>query len=229
MASNAPDGALRVRLWDHLQSAFEIETSLPLSTRVANAKSAALAHYAARTLSDLLKPDEETGSLSLPGEAWKRLAALFSKGNPDFSAIVIAQAELIARAVAEAAQNGTLASDDKAELVTRVREQIKELPPELRSMAMKQALKSGDAAIIGLLASGTSLVGVGIAVKLAGFGAYIFAAQAAAIIPSWAVRPPFRCCLFSPTRFSSALPCWEEPTLQVGMSKAHMQSGCHRT
>ena len=49
---------------------------------------------------------------------------------------------------------------------------------------MKQALKSGDAAIIGLLASGTSLVGVGIAAaKLAGFGAYIFAAQAAAIIP----------------------------------------------
>ena len=84
MASNAPDGALRVRLWDHLQSAFEIETSLPLSTRVANANYAALAHYAARTLSDLLKPDEETGSLSLPGEAWKRLAALFSKGNPDF-------------------------------------------------------------------------------------------------------------------------------------------------
>jgi hypothetical protein len=183
MASNATVGALRVRLWDHLLSAFEIETSLPLSTRVANAKSAALAHYAARTLSDLLKPDDETGGLSLPGEAWKRLTALFSKSNPDFSAIVIAQAELVARAVAEAAQNGTLAFDDKAELVERVRAQIEELPPELRSKAMEQALKSGDAAIIGLLASGTSLVGVGIAVKLAGFGAYIFAAQAAAIIP----------------------------------------------
>jgi hypothetical protein len=81
-------------LWDHLLSAFEIETSLPLSTRVANAKSADLAHYAARTLSDLLKPEEETGSLLLPGEAWKRLTALFSKGNPDFSAIVIAQNSL---------------------------------------------------------------------------------------------------------------------------------------
>jgi hypothetical protein len=157
MVSNATDGSLRVRLWDHLLSAFEIETSLPLSTRVANAKSAHLAHYAARTLSDLLKPEEETGSLSLPGEAWKRLTALFSKGNPDFSAIVIAQAELIARAVAEAAQNGTLASDDKAELVKRVREQIKELPPELRSKAMEQALKSGDAATIGLLAAKTTL------------------------------------------------------------------------
>lgn len=183
MASNVTDGALRVRLWDRLLSAFKIETSLPLSTRVANAKSADLAHYAARMFSDLLKPEAETASLSLPGAAWKRLTVLFSKRNPDFSAIVIAQAELIARAVAEAAQNGTFASGDKAELVKRVRAQIEELPPELRSEAMEQALKSGDAAIIGLLASGTTLVGVGIAVKLAGFGAYILAAQAAAIVP----------------------------------------------
>lgn len=183
MATGATDGALRARLWDHLQSSFEIEASLPLSTRVANARSADLSYHAALTLADQLKSDEETKSLSLPGEAWKRLTALFSKGKPDFSAIVVAQAELIARAVAEAAKNGTLADDDKTELVKRVREQIEDLPPELRSMAMEQALKSGDTAIIGLLASGTSLVGVGIAVKLAGFSAYIFAAQAAAIIP----------------------------------------------
>lgn len=183
MVSNATDGALRVRLWDHLLSAFEIEASLPLSTRVANVKSADLAHHAALTLSDQLKSEKEAESLSSPGKVWKRLTAIFSKGEPDFSAIVVAQAEIIARAVAEAAQNGTLAANDKAELVKRVREQIEELPPELRSEAMERALKSGDTAIIGLLASGTSLVSVGIAVKLAGFSAYIFAAQAAAIIP----------------------------------------------
>ena len=183
IASSARDGALRARLWDHLQSSFEIEASLPLSTRVANTNSAELAHHAALTLADQLKSEVETESFSFNAEAWKRLTSLFSKQKPDFSAIVVAQAEIVARAVAEAAQNGTLADYDKIELVKRVREQIEELPPELRSKAMEQALKSGDTAIISLFASGTSLVGVGIAVKLAGFSAYIFAAQAAAIIP----------------------------------------------
>jgi hypothetical protein len=183
MTSKATDGALRVRLWDHLLSAFEIEASLPLSTRVANAKSVDLAYHAALTLSDQLKSEKEAENRSLPEEAWKRLTAIFSKGEPDFSAIVVARAEIMARAVAEAAQRGALGDDDKAELAKRVREQIEELPPELRGMALEQALKSGDTAIIGLLASGTSLVGMGIAVKLAGFSAYIFAAQAAAIIP----------------------------------------------
>lgn len=183
MTSKATDGALRVRLWDHLLSAFELEASLPLSTRVATAKSVDLAYYAALTLSDQLKSKEETENRSFAEEAWKRLTGIFSKGEPDFSALVVAQAEIMARAVAEAAQRGALADHDKAELVKRVREQIEQLPPELRSKALEQALSSGDTAIIGLLASGTSLVGVGIAVKLAGFSAYILAAQAAAIIP----------------------------------------------
>lgn len=180
MASDATDRALRVRLWVHLLSTFDIDTRLPLSTRAANACSATLAHCAAGSLS--LETEEEAGS-SMLREARKRLLARFSRATPDFSEVVIAQADLVARAVANAAQEGTLAADDQAELVRRVRAQIEQLPPELRSGAMEQALKSGDTAIISLLASGTSLLGVGIVVKLAGFSAYIFAAQAAAIIP----------------------------------------------
>jgi hypothetical protein len=183
MASKASDAALRVRLWHHLLSAFDIEPSLPLSTRVANVKSAALAHAAARTLAKQQQPEEEADSHSLPAGAWKRAKAIFTKQPPDFGAVVIAQADRIARAVAEAAAKGGVAAADQAELAEKVRAQIEDLPPELRSEAMEEALRSGDTALIGLLASGTSLLGVGIAVKLAGFSAYILAAQAAAVIP----------------------------------------------
>ncbi len=183
MASDAPDRALRARLWVHLLAPFGIETPLPLSTRTANACSAALAHCAAETLVLKPEPEQEGDRASFLGGAWRRVKAPFCRNRPDFSAVVIAQAELIARAVADAAQRGALADDDQRELVRRMRAQLEDLPPELRNDAMEQALKSGDAAIIGLLASGTSLLGVSVVVNLAGFSAYILAAQAAAIIP----------------------------------------------
>lgn len=44
-------------------------------------------------------------------------------------------------------------------------------------------MKSGDATALTVLTTGSSLVGVGIAVELAGFSAYILAAQASAILP----------------------------------------------
>ncbi|MDZ3837454.1 MAG: hypothetical protein U0S49_08785 [Rhodospirillales bacterium] len=169
MASDPPDRALRVRLWVQLLSPFGIETPLPLSTRTANACSAALAHCAAETL--VLKPEPEQDGSSFLAGAWKRVSARFGRGRPDFSAVVIAQAEITARAVADAAQRGALAADDQSELVRRMRAQIEDLPPELRNEAMEQALRSGDAAIIGLLASGTSLLGVSVVVNLAGFSA----------------------------------------------------------
>lgn len=183
MASAETDEALRARLWDHLLASFDIEASLPLSSRVANNKAAELAYHAARTLPDQLDQGDNEVSRSYGGEAWKRLSALFSKRNADFSAIVIAQAELLARLVSDAAERDMLSESDKAQLAEKIRSQIEQLPPELRNQAMERALNSGDKALVGLLASGSSLVGVGIAVNLAGFSAYILAAQAAAIIP----------------------------------------------
>lgn len=184
MISDASEGALRIRLWDHLLSAFEIGPAIPLSTRTANSKSAEIGQRAARFLADSLKPDIDGDALArLPQEAWQRLKGLISSERPDFSAIVIAHASLMVRAIAETAQNGTLPPQAKAVLVAQVRAQLEELPPELRNNAVDHALKSGDRAILGLLATGAPLVGIGIAVKVAGFSAYIMAAQASAIIP----------------------------------------------
>ena len=56
-------------------------------------------------------------------------------------------------------------------------------PPELRDRSVEEALKAGDATALTVLTTSSSLVTLGIAVELAGFGAYILAAKASAILP----------------------------------------------
>lgn len=183
MASPATDGALRARLWDHLLSAFSIDAGLPLSSRVANTMAADLAHRAAEVRADQFNKENDPIKRSPMAAAWRHVTSLFSKDKVDFSTIVVAQARLVASAVATAAKQGALGEIEKAELIRHVKAQIEQVPPALRSDALEKVLESSDKAILGLVASGSSLIGVGVAVKLAGFGAYIFAAQAAAIIP----------------------------------------------
>ena len=48
---------------------------------------------------------------------------------------------------------------------------------------MEQAIRSGEWAVAASLLSSGSLAGLGIAVEVAGFAAYILAAQASAVIP----------------------------------------------
>ena len=173
VASDAPDAALRLRLWDHLNSALHSGASLPLSTRIANARCAELADAAVRAL-----PNTGPARTGV-----SRLVPVFTKQDADFSAVVADYAGSVTQAAASMAKAGHLSEEAKNELVQRVRQHIDGLPRELRTSAMDEALESGDRAILRLLASGTSLIGVGMAVQLAGFSAYIMAAQAAAFIP----------------------------------------------
>jgi hypothetical protein len=180
-SSSATNRALRFRLWSFCRSSFGLDPSIPLSTRVANADAADVAQYAADMHRDTDSTDQISKSpLQLPQKVQKKVKALFSGQHADFATVVGAQA---GRMVAEAARNGTLSDEAKSELLARVRTHLEELPPELRDKAVEQAIKSGDMAALTLLASSTSLIGVGVAVNVAGFGAYIFAAQASAVIP----------------------------------------------
>ncbi|WP_279483828.1 hypothetical protein [Aureimonas sp. SK2] len=180
--SGANDAALRLWLWDRLASALGLDPSVPLSTRTANARCASVAFAAAAALPGRDNVEGREGK-SRAVVAWSRLTAIVSREAPDFSAVVVAHAEDIARAVAAAARAGDLADDRREEFVRRVRDRIEALPSKVRTQAMDDALKSGDRALVALIASGTSLVGAGVAVQVAGFGAYILAAQASAVIP----------------------------------------------
>lgn len=180
--SDRSDAVLRLQLWHITRRSLDLEPAVPLATRTANLRAADVAQRAADELRDTVaQRDEHTSWTDVPGRAWSRLEAFFrAQGPADFGEVVGAQA---ARMLAEAAQHGQLDEATRAALIERVRERLKDAPPELRDESVEHALRSGDSAALALLTTGSSLVGVGIAVELAGFSAYILAAQASAILP----------------------------------------------
>lgn len=179
-ASDTSIAALRIRLWYMIVEALDGDPTLPLSTKTANYRCAAIAFKAAEAAPRVAQP-RSVGSIA--SRTWKRLRGGEEDVRPDFPALVEAEAETVAKAMAELAVGDALTPEQKSELERRVREHIGKLPPELRDEAMRKAMRSGDGAALALLASGSSLLGVGLGVHLAGFSAYILAAQASAFIP----------------------------------------------
>lgn len=180
--SNVSERALRIRLWIRMAEALELDTALPLSTRRANSIGAAVAFKAAAVVATPVD-DDTTETRTTLQKAWQSMKAIGGRPHRDFVFLVAAQAELVARAVAQAAGSGELPEEQERDLDERIREHIRSLPPELRDDAMRTALASGDKAALALLATGTTAFSIGVGVNLAGFSAYILAAQASAFIP----------------------------------------------
>ena len=182
LQSDHSDAVLRLQLWHKTRVAFGLEAAIPLATRTANLRAADVAQHAADQLRDsIIQGAEQISWSDLPDRIWSNVGEFFSsRGHADFSEIVGAQAS---RMLAEAAQDGLLDDATRDALLKRVREQLRDVPPELRDQSVEQALKAGDATALTVLTGGTSLVGLGVAVELAGFGAYTLAAQASAILP----------------------------------------------
>ena len=180
--SDRNDATLRLQLWHKTRQGLGLEPAIPLATRTANLRAADVAQRAADQLRDSIAETEtRTSWADLPARVWSRVEELLSSHGPtDFSEVVGAQAS---RMLAEAAQAGLLDDDTRKALVEKVREQLKDASPELRDQSVEQALKAGDATALTVLTTGSSLVGLGVAVELAGFGAYILAAKASAILP----------------------------------------------
>lgn len=181
-SSTSSDRALRIRLWVRMAEAFELDEALPLSSRTAESQCAAMAFKSAVTIGS--PAAEEAAEPKTPFQrAWLAVKSIRGRETRDFSALVAERAQLLARAVAEAAASGELSEEQVKAIDGRVRQHIESLPPELRDDAMQNALVSADRAALTLLLSGTSAFTVGVGVNLAGFSAYILAAQASAFIP----------------------------------------------
>ncbi len=181
--SGRADAVLRLQLWHKTREAFDLEAAIPLSTRTANLRAAEVAQGAANELCDsIIQVDKAEGSKAdALGRIRSRVTEFLSpRGHADFSKVVEAQASLM---LAEAAQEGRLDDATREEFVQRVREQLENVPPELRDQSVEHALKAGDSTALTVLTTGSSLVGLGLTVELAGFGAYILAAKASAILP----------------------------------------------
>lgn len=182
-ASEVSERSLRVRLWVRIAEALDQDMALPLSSRRANAVGAAVAHKAASVMALPPVASNEEAPISGVQKAWQAVKTFSGRSRQDFDGLVTQQAQLVATAVAEAAASGEIPEELERELGERVRDHIRSLSPELRDGAMRDALKAGDRAVLALLATGTTAFSIGVGVNLAGFSAYILAAQASAFIP----------------------------------------------
>ncbi|ANL28665.1 hypothetical protein AMC90_CH02866 [Rhizobium phaseoli] len=183
-ASGASTSALRLRLWMLVMQSLDLDPKFPLSTRTSAAVGASLANAAATVIAQPLPEEGDAAGIPLVGSAVRRMRTMATGGNvADFDFLVNEKAKLVADSVAKATQTGELNADDKAEIERRVRTYIETLPPESQDAAARDAMKRGDNAALLMAVSGTSALAVGVGVNLAGFSAYVLAAQASAFIP----------------------------------------------
>lgn len=182
-ASDTSDRALRIRLWVRIAEALDLDSTFPLSSRRANSVGAGVAHKASSVMSVPVGAISENVPQRGMQKTWQAVKALRGRSHQDFASLVAEQAQLVAKAVAEAATSGEIPEEMASALGQRVRDQIRSMPPELRDDAMRDALTAGDRAAFTVLATGTAAFSIGMGVNLAGFSAYILAAQASAFIP----------------------------------------------
>lgn len=181
--SEASERSLRIRLWVRVAEALDLEAFLPLSTRRANSAAAGVTVKAAAIMAMPIAPDNDDATQTGFQKAWRAVKSIRGRPHQDFAFLVAEQAQLVARAVAEAADSGEMPEELRSALGERIRDHIRSLPPELRDDAMRNALTAGDRAALAVLATGTTAFSIGVGVNLAGFSAYILAVQASAFIP----------------------------------------------
>jgi hypothetical protein len=186
--SGLPTDALRLALWAHLRGGFGLDPALSLSPPGLKAVCGDVASQASLAFAVQLR-DEARAAQSLGDrQYWRdRLAAMnpFGRKAPDFVPF-----DTVVRATAVRLIGAALDSDDvpaglKDELSGAVRRAVDGLDAERHGGLLDQAgmERLGDAAVAKLLVGSGSLIGLSVAVELAGFSAYILAAKASAIIP----------------------------------------------
>ena len=153
--------ALRFQLWCMIRERLGLSPALPLSTGYANARAAEIASSAQKHFKH-----EADGSQREPPK--------------EFSGIVRLQ---VRKVVIAALKGEGLSEEQRKRVEDEFRQRLQDLPEELRDSSLDQAIHSGNWAMAASLLSAGSLAGLGVAVEVAGFGAYIIAAQASAIIP----------------------------------------------
>lgn len=168
------DDALRLSIWMLLRQAYRLPAELTLSRRGAREISRDLGARMAEVFFHNADPDWRTG---LP----PRLRSLFDKPVERGTFGQMIEDYALAQVTALLDENSSSLSDQERERLFE--EWIKILSdPEA---SLDAASKSGAEieALLKVLMTGGSITGLAVAVELAGFSAYILAAQASAIIP----------------------------------------------
>ena len=176
---------LRFRIWSEMRSVFGLTKALPLSTTSANYRCAEVADLASKYHSVESQQADDSQELGqrlgrFTAEYTKKVKGRFSRERSDFTQTVRKEA---AQFVLKALKDDTLTEEQRQKLEDEFRQKLDQLPEDLRDQSLEQAIKSGDWASVATVGSAGTLVGLAVTVEIAGFSAYIAAAQASAIIP----------------------------------------------
>ncbi|WP_246697048.1 hypothetical protein [Rhizobium sp. WYCCWR 11146] len=121
-ASGASERALRIRLWVRMAEALDIDASLPLSTKRANSTGAGAAFKAAAIMGMPVADDDDGIPRSGFQKAWRTVKSIRGRPHEDFAFLVANQAQLVAKAVAEAADSGGMPEQLQSALGERIRD-----------------------------------------------------------------------------------------------------------
>ncbi|MCZ0939910.1 MAG: hypothetical protein OXJ55_14810 [Caldilineaceae bacterium] len=179
------DTWLRFRLWSRLRSAQELAPSLPLSCQMASSRCVETADRAAQQYSGQRASAGRTKGLgrkmgNAAADVDTNVRTLFSADRKDFTQAVRREATAT---VLQALQSDELPTDQRELIAKEFQSRLDALPEELRDHELEQAVKNGDWATVATFAAAGSLAGLAITVEIAGFSAYIVAAQLSAVIP----------------------------------------------
>lgn len=184
VACNVSDDGLRLVLWAHIRDSLGLPTRLAPTPRDIESAASDIGASVSSAISRRTRAESRASLSKCDKEYWRQIAKdinplSFSPGEvvPFDQAI----REAIAGLLKAALNNNEIKDDKKRELIEQIRNELGSLDPEILKEAGVESLT--DEAIKKLVVGGGVFIGLMGAVEAAGFGAYIFAAQASAIIP----------------------------------------------
>ncbi len=189
LKSSSSDAQMRLQLWMHLRNALDLDPAITFSSIGMREICLGFGTRTPEVFAEQMYEEEVRGISILSKEYWTDHAAQrlnpFSKRQQEtlgFDAVV---RQIALRTLAGAAERGELPEDVQSELLDRIRGAVEGLDTDARKRLFDEvgidALS--DSAALKILLGGGGLAGLGIAVELGGFAAYILAAKASAIIP----------------------------------------------
>jgi hypothetical protein len=175
--SQLSDGELRLALWIYLREAFGLPARLSVSTRGAEALATELAAAAIHAADppDLLRKGKDLL------ESWGRSEG--DKRSVTLADVVLPVLHELMSAALEGAGQMDPAEQEKLIAEVRGRFQAMDEAEQQRILDAVNAKQLNDDAIRQILLTGGGLTAFSAAVSIAGFSAYILAAQASAFIP----------------------------------------------
>jgi hypothetical protein len=183
------DSNLRLRLWLHLRNALDLDPDLTFSSSGIENISEPFEKAISNVVLSMNESEEFQKLPFFSTDYWEKrkdkVVDIFKgKQKPSLSLQEVVSQNVLKLLVASG-KTDEIPPEVRAKMLQEVKEKISSADAELQKVFLKggNIEDLSEEAALKLIASGSGLVGVGVAVELAGFSAYIMAAKASAVIP----------------------------------------------